>query len=131
MLESPIQHDVFRELNRRTDTRIFRNNVGQGWVGKLTGQPAEVLTLRNYRPIRFGLRTGSGDLIGWHTVTITPDMVGRRVAVFLSIETKSNTGTADPEQKNWAEQVRYFGGISGIARSVSDAITIINPITGI
>jgi hypothetical protein len=54
------------------DTRLFRNNTG---------------TLRdaNGRPVQFGLCKGSADLIGYRTITITPDMVGQQVAVFASL----------------------------------------------
>jgi hypothetical protein len=50
-------------------TRLFRNNTG---------------TLRDQhgRPVQFGLCKGSADLIGYRTITITPDMVGQQVAVF-------------------------------------------------
>jgi len=128
MSESQIQHNIFRELNGRRDTRIFRNNVGLGWVGKPVGEPGTTIALCHYRPIKFGLRVGSGDLIGWHSVTVTPDMVGQKIAVFTSIETKTPIGLADPDQQNWAEQIRIFGGIAGIARSVDESLALINPI---
>ena len=88
--------------------RLFRNNTG---------------TLRDQhgRPVTFGLAKGSADLIGWTTRTITPDMVGQRVAVFTSIEVKTPTGRVAPEQQQWLQAVQAAGGIAGIARSVEDA----------
>ena len=71
--------------------------------------------------MQFGLCKGSADLIGWRTVTITPDMVGQQVAVFLSIEVKTPTGRIRPEQQQWLETVQAAGGIAGVARSVEDA----------
>ena len=90
------------------DTRLFRNNTG---------------TLRdaNGRPVQFGLCKGSADLIGWKRVTVTPDMVGQQVAVFLSIEVKTPTGRIRPEQQQWLDAVQAAGGIAGVARSVEDA----------
>ena len=90
------------------DTRLFRNNTG---------------TLRDQhgRPVSFGLCKGSADLIGWRTVTITPDMVGQQVAVFTSIEVKTATGRVKPEQQQWLDAVQAAGGIAGVARSVEDA----------
>jgi hypothetical protein len=90
------------------DTRLFRNNTG---------------TLRDQhgRPVQFGLCKGSADLIGWRTVTVTPDMVGTQVAVFLSIEVKTPTGRLRPEQQQWLDAVQAAGGIAGVARSVEDA----------
>jgi len=92
-------------------TRLFRNNTG---------------TLRDQhgRPVSFGLCKGSADLIGWRTVTITPDMVGQQVAVFTSIEVKTPTGRVKPEQQQWLDAVQAAGGIAGVARSVEDALRI-------
>jgi hypothetical protein len=89
-------------------TRLFRNNTG---------------TLRDQhgRPVSFGLARGSADLIGWRTVTITPEMVGQQVAVFTSIEVKTATGRLTPEQRQWLAAVETAGGIAGVARSVEDA----------
>jgi hypothetical protein len=89
-------------------TRLFRNNTG---------------TLRDQhgRPVSFGLCKGSADLIGWRTVTITPEMVGQQVAVFTSIEVKTATGRVKPEQQQWLDAVQAAGGIAGVARSVEDA----------
>jgi hypothetical protein len=70
-------------------TRLFRNNTG---------------TLRDQhgRPVQFGLCKGSADLIGWKQVTVTPEMVGQQVAVFLSIEVKTPTGRIRPDQQAMA-----------------------------
>jgi hypothetical protein len=80
-------------------------------------------TLRDQhgRPVSFGLAKGSADLIGWRTVTITPEMVGQQVAVFTSIEVKTSTGRVKPEQQQWLDAVQAAGGIAGVARSVEDA----------
>jgi hypothetical protein len=92
-------------------TRLFRNNTG---------------TLRDQhgRPVSFGLCKGSADLIGYRTITITPDMVGQQVAVFLSIEVKTPTGRIRPEQQAWLDTIQAAGGIAGVARSVEDALRI-------
>jgi dihydroxyacid dehydratase/phosphogluconate dehydratase len=71
--------------------------------------------------VQFGLARGSADLIGYRTVTITPEMVGQQVAVFASIEVKTPTGRIRPDQQAWLETVQAAGGIAGVARSVEDA----------
>ncbi len=111
MSEQRIQQQI-RIACGTGDTRLFRNNTG---------------TLRDQygRPVRFGLCKGSADLIGWRTVTVTPDMVGTQVAVFLSIEVKTPTGRLRPEQRQWLEAVQAAGGIAGVARSVEDALRIV------
>ncbi len=111
MTEQQIQQEI-RIACSTGDTRLFRNNTG---------------TLRDQhgRPVQFGLCKGSADLIGWRTVTVTPDMVGTQVAVFLSIEVKTPTGRLRPEQQQWLDVVQAAGGIAGVARSVEDALRIV------
>jgi hypothetical protein len=71
--------------------------------------------------VQFGLCKGSADLIGYRSITITPEMVGQQVAVFASIEVKTPTGRIRPEQQQWLDTVQAAGGIAGVARSVEDA----------
>ncbi len=52
-------------------------------------------------------------------ITITPDMVGKRIGVFLSVETKATT-KATEEQKKWMANVIERGGIAVIARGPED-----------
>ena len=110
--------DFLREVASHPDIRVFRNNVGTGFVGTVTAEDHATrrLSLKSYRRIRFGLIRGSGDYIGWKSIAITPDMVGRRVAVFTSAEIKSETGRPDERQKNWRDQVRKAGGIAVIIK---------------
>lgn len=110
MSEQRIQQEI-RIACSTGDTRLWRNNTG---------------TLRdaNGRPVQFGLCKGSADLIGWKRVTITPEMVGTTVAVFLSIEVKTPTGRLRPEQQQWLNAVQAAGGIAGVARSVEDALRL-------
>ena len=107
MSEQGVQQAIRLALGKHPGIRCFRNNVG-------------AFKAPDGRVIRYGLITGSGDLIGWKTVTITPDMVGRHIAQFMSIEVKTPKGVVRPEQLTWAENVRQAGGIAVIARSVED-----------
>ena len=125
MRESVIQRAVMKAIGGLANCRVFRNNIGAGFVGRVAGESAGAVTLVNYRRIHFGLFTGSSDLIGWKSVEITPDMVGKRVAVFLAIETKAPGGRLSQEQDIWIERVRFFGGIAGRARSETEATKII------
>jgi hypothetical protein len=112
--EQQIQQEI-RLTCSTGGTRLFRNNTG---------------TLRDQhgRPVSFGLAKGSADLIGWKRVTVTPDMVGQQVAVFTSIEVKTATGRLRPEQQQWLDAVQAAGGIAGVARSVSDAETLLRDV---
>jgi hypothetical protein len=139
MLEHGIQQQIFLTLGSLKDVRVFRNNVGVAYSGQelkdysllsriknLFLSPVRFIVLLNHRVIKYGLQVGSGDLIGWKSIEITPDMVGQKVAVFLSVEIKSNKGKATEEQINWAQVVRASGGIAGIVRSTSEAISLVN-----
>lgn len=118
----------------RGSVRLFRNNVGQGWVGKLEkpSRPVQVMVypgdvvLRKARPLHAGLAEGSGDLIGWRTVEVTPDMVGQQVALFVSIEAKEGTGRLSPAQRGWMTAVQGAGGIAAEVRSVEDAVSAVS-----
>jgi len=113
--EQQIQQQI-RIACSHGQTRLFRNNTG---------------TLRDQhgRPVQFGLCKGSADLIGWRTITITPEMVGQQVAVFASIEVKTATGRLRSEQQQWLDAVQAAGGIAGVARSVEDAEALLTSVT--
>lgn len=125
MRESNIMRLIQRELGRG-DARLFRNNTGQGWVGRMRRLNTGAVVLDDARPLHAGLCEGSPDLVGWTSVTVTPDMVGKRVAVFTGIETKDARGRVTPEQANFIAAVRAAGGMAGVARSVEEATTIIH-----
>ncbi len=109
------------KLATQFGARLFRNNVSQAWVAnKVVELPGGDKRLVNPRPLHAGLAPGSADLVGWVPVTITPEMVGQTVAVFVSVETKSLTGRARAGQPEWAEAVRKAGGYAGFARTDAD-----------
>lgn len=93
-----------RTLASAMGHRLFRNQVG-------------LYTLADGRRLRSGLAVGSSDLIGWRTVTITPDMVGRRIAQFVAVEIKAPGTATTEEQRAFVATVRAAGGCAGIART--------------
>ena len=109
--------------------RLFRQNVGTGWTGDITRLKDGSILIKNPRPLQAGLCKGSSDLIGWRSVEVTPEMVGRRVALFLAVEVKGERGRATDEQRNFINRVRLDGGLAVVARTVEDAIAITEPIT--
>jgi hypothetical protein len=107
------------------DCRIFRNNIGEAWQGRISPAPpgpwvAGSLIIQTPRLVHFGLASGSSDLIGFRSLTVTPDMVGKKIAVFLSIEVKKG-GRFQKGQREWLAMVSSFGGIAGVAHSVEEA----------
>ena len=93
------------------DVRLFRNNTG-------------ALMDMQGRLVKFGLCKGSSDLIGFRSITITPDMVGQKIAVFSAIEVKDK-GKATVEQKNFINIINNAGGYAGVAKNVNDAKKIL------
>ena len=112
MTETNLMHSIMLADH---GCRLFRNNTG-------------AIKDANGRLVRFGLCKGSSDLIGMKSVTITPEMVGQKVAIFTAIEVKTASGKATPEQLNFVSRVKALGGIAGIARSVEDVLAITRPL---
>ena len=108
--EGAVQNRIRLALSRCT-TRLFRNNTG-------------ALKDQKGRIVHFGLWKGSSDLIGWNTVKITEEMVGKEIAVFVAIEVKDK-GKATPLQKRFIDVVKQAGGLAGVARTVEEAQKII------
>lgn len=97
---------------RHRDWTLYRNNVG-------------VLLDARGVPVRYGLANSSkdqnadlksGDYIGWRRVVITPDMVGKVIAQFVSAETKHTGWKLDltddhtRAQAAWANLINRDGG---------------------
>lgn len=101
--------------------RLFRNNTGMGWAGKLLKRDGNLVILSDARPLHAGLIEGSSDIVGWKSVNITPDMVGKRVAIFTAIEVKTGKGKTSPNQLRFLEAVKVAGGIAGIVRNTDEA----------
>lgn len=100
--------------------QLMRNNSGA--LKDLTG-----------RLVRYGLgndskarndKIKSSDEIGFTRIVITPEMVGRTIAVFTAIEVKAPGWVFNARDKREAAQlafiewIRAAGGIAGFAESV-------------
>lgn len=134
MRETPFMRQVMLELARLT--RLFRNNVGEAWLGRalrmthghrlihpngqtVALQDGDVL-ITGARRVKFGLPTGSSDLIGWTPLTITPEHVGTTLAVFTAVETKGTDTRVEGDQINFLHAVQRAGGIAALLRSKDD-----------
>lgn len=117
MSETAIQQRIRLALGKLPWVRMFRNNVG-----KLPDP-------RTGRWVDFGVGgKGGGDLLGWRTITVTPEMVGQQVAQFVSLEVKTASGRVRPEQENWRRVVEECGGVAAVVRSEEDALRIMHDI---
>jgi len=105
--EARVQSEVRLEAASK-GVRLWRNNVGQ-------------LLDEQGRPIRYGLANESkalneslksSDLIGWRPVTVTADMVGRKLAVFVSRECKRPGWHMTPGDDRAQAQARWLALIA-------------------
>ncbi len=99
--ESLIQNQI-RVAISQAGHMIFRANVGK-------------VRTSDGRVFDTGLPKGFPDLFGFR-----PD--GR---IFF-IEVKNETGKLRPEQEKFIEQMKKRGALAGVARSVEDAMRIVN-----
>jgi hypothetical protein len=108
MKESTISNHARLEASKRGYT-LFRNNRGN------------FRTLDGNRIVQAGLSAkGSSDLIGYKKMLVTPEMVGKVVAIFTAIEVKSSTGKLSPEQQHFLQVVENAGGIAIVYKNVTD-----------
>lgn len=133
--ENTVSREVRRDIGH--DSRLFRINTGMGWVsgGKPAYRSPDGNVIVPYgRPVSLGLTlinnqplVGTTDLVGAHRVKITPEMVGKTIAVVLCVETKKTGGGKQSEkQKQFIATVQAFGGIAGFADSSGSANKIID-----
>jgi hypothetical protein len=116
---------------------LFRVQTGRAWISRDGSRAIPLddgsVIIPNARPITLGFgmtngraMKGVGDLIGWTSIQITPDMVGCWVAVFTDVEAKADVDARRrAEQKNFISQVKSAGGIAGFAHSPEMALEIV------
>lgn len=131
MKEQNVMHLVMLALSRAGAT-VFRQNVGQAVIGgtewirqrqTVTLNPGDCV-VRGARVFHAGFE-GQGDIVGWVPIEITPAMVGRKVAVILWPEVKTDKGRERPGQVRFSEKLKADGGIGGVVRSPEQAVELI------
>jgi hypothetical protein len=123
MNERDIQSEIQIALSK-SGVVNFRNNTGLAWVGIPERISPRKLILHDPRPLHAGLCKGSSDLIGWESIEITADMVGRKVAIFAACEVKKpgQKVKRGSDQENFLSQLKQAGGIALEAHSVEEAL---------
>jgi len=129
MKEGNISNLIMMAISKVCGTKVFRNHVGLGWQGETKRTKSGGIFIDNPRPLHSGLCKGSSDLIGWTPIEITPEMVGKKIAVFTAIEVKTIRGRVSKEQINFLNQINLDGGIATIATSPEQAVDLINNMT--
>lgn len=114
---------------------LFRVNSGTAWLG--SGKPIRnndgSVIIPAARPVTLGFGNVSGkpvagasDLCGLTSIVVTPEMVGKPVAVFTAIETKrTKGGRTSQDQIDFIQFVQDAGGIAGIANTPVKAQSIV------
>ena len=92
---------------------VWRNNTG-------------ALVDQQGRFVRFGLCKGSSDLIGMRSLEVTPELVGRRLAQFVALEIKTESGTVSTEQRAFLRLVQQLGGLGAVCRSIAQAQAVLD-----
>lgn len=105
--------------------RLYKNNSGVAYDA-------------SNRPVFFGLGNEgkkddesirTPDWVGWMTVTITPDMVGKKIPIFAAIDAKKlgfsrktsyPVGTREYGQNKFFELVTGVNGVAGFATNAKD-----------
>lgn len=102
-LEAPVLKRVMLEASK-IGCRLFRNNRGLFYT-------------MDGRKVRAGLEAdGASDLIGFAPITITPEMVGKTVAVIMVAETKKSawkkpSTETERQQEIFINFIKQNGGI--------------------
>jgi hypothetical protein len=120
--EREIQREIQLALASVPGLRLFRANVGRGWVSEtkpLVSREAgkQTVTLFGARPFDTGLPEGFPDLFGFieERTGVTP----------VFIEVKSERGKVSEKQHAFIRAAKHAGCRAGIARSVEEALAIV------
>ena len=126
--EKTIQNSILAATVGRP-IKLFRNTVGVAWHGKhvrfdrettVTVRAGDVV-IRNARAVTCGLSPNSPDLVGWMCVRVTPDMVGKMVAVMAGVEVKRPKGKPPTKgQQNFIDAITNDGGMAFAATGVGE-----------
>jgi hypothetical protein len=98
-----------RLLNLQDNERLFRINAGFGWTGNVIRKTENIVMIKNPRPLHAAPK-GWPDLAGFTSIEITPEMVGKKIAVFTAEEIKT-TGKLSKQQKLFKNIIQKMGGI--------------------
>lgn len=112
MLESKIQNQIRCELSKYGC--VFRTNSGQFWQGQT------VFSKEFKQPVLINLRRVDGLPAGFSDLLF----IGPNKNIVF-IETKNEIGRLRPDQKKFLERMRSMGYHAGVARSVDEAVKLI------
>ena len=103
--ESREVNDLVPDLMREyRNVKLYRNSKGMGYY-------------QNGTPTKIGLGPrGFADYVGYVSIVVTPDLVGKRLAVFAAPECKTPENELDTDQAARAREIIEAGGLAGCVR---------------
>lgn len=106
--EKNLKNKMDAEL--KPNQRLWKINSGLAWQGKQAVIQG-IKCLINLRPFR-GAEAGLADTIGFDSIEITPEMVGKKIAVFVGSEIKASPNEKlSKVQQRFRDMVVAMGGI--------------------
>lgn len=111
--------DPFKEVAKKEKRRKPRGCKSEDWVKDETKKlfAEEAPEAWYYMPVqRLEGQHGVPDFVACVPVTITPDMVGKKLALFVGVETKADDTPTRPAQKLCHKALKKARGIVWIIR---------------
>lgn len=113
------EHNLIVEYIKKAGmySRMFRSNSGMAWSGKIVSRDNEknTITIKNPRAFH-GMPEGFPDTVGFQSITVTSEMVGKRLAVFKCAEFKTGNQDLTEKQSLFKKMVDKMGGIFEVVR---------------
>lgn len=117
------EETAFCHMLLKTCRDYYRTGLAKIWLARNNNILAR--SMDGQRTITAGLGKGTSDCIGYTSKLVTQDMVGKRLAVFTAIETKSSTGRVEPHQQAFVDRVNADGGYGLVVRDGEDIHAIV------
>lgn len=111
--ETNLQNAAFNAVGQHDDVMIWRQQSGV--FRSMTDKD---------RIVRVGV-TGMSDSLMVVGVTITPDMIGKRIGVAVGVEFKTETGRQSDAQKRWQAAFEARGGVYRVVRSAAEITKLV------
>jgi len=123
--ETEIEQAPSRKTGTQKETSVVKS-VQSMWAtlkrGVLYRNRRGMVQLSSGAMMPIGLGpNGTGDLVGYTLVVITPAMLNKTVPIYTELEGKTEAGRLAPHQLARIEELRDVNAIAGCVRSQEDA----------
>lgn len=126
MREQDLQSQIRLTISQTQTAVCFRTNVGEAWTGESVKHNTDgSITISRPRRFQTGLPKGFSDLLCVVPVTITPEMVGSKLAISGFLEIKTEKGRVRQDQANFIKEMKSHGARAGIVRSPEEALAVL------